>query len=132
MFTRLSVCRKIGGFLGFITALFTALIKAAPEYCSTCTPQNIPGIWDHVFAGVISGFIAAIFVGFIASRRFNYKMQSLLILSVVIGILTGISSGIIAFLLKNMAVIVFGGAVVGIIIGWLICRLICGSSIRRG
>ena len=119
---RTKLCRRFGLFSGAAVGLFLNFLQTPP--CCTPSPLNLA---QCSLYGVIVALTMVLLSAAFTCLVQHLPIKPVLMLAALIGIIVGGLLGPFAYTLPNPFVAMFLCAILGAILGWLICRALCGA-----
>lgn len=109
-----------GGFVGLILGLLHGFV--------CCTPP-VPPTWAQLAVdGMLVALLIMLLTTWFVHVVTHIPAKPLSLLAILIGVLCGLFLGPLAYHLPHVWFAIFVCAVLGAILGWLVCRLLCGKA----
>src|ERR1700729_3896762 len=108
-----------GGFVGILLGLLHDLV--------CCTPPHPPPWSQLALDGLIVAVIAVIIASAFLCLVHRLPVLPVFLLGFLIAILTGVLPGPLAYHLPFPWLALFVCAILGALIGWIVCRIFCGE-----
>jgi hypothetical protein len=116
------LCVKIGAIAGGWVGLLINLLRGF--VCCT-TPQPPPTLIELSGDGVLVALIVSILVAAFICLVGRRSLKPVFALALLIGVVVGAILGPVAYHLFNPGLSVFVCAILGAVLGWLICLILC-------
>lgn len=117
------LCVRLGVAAGGVVGLLVAVLRHA---------DPPPGVPPTFLLLALAGLIAALLGVFIAAGFAclvdHLPVAPVFTLAFLIGIITGVLLGPLAYHIPNPGISVFVCALLGALLGWLVCRVVCGGA----
>jgi hypothetical protein len=117
------LCIRFGLVSGAAVGLLLGLLYG--KVC--CSPPVPPTVWQLSLDGLIVALIAVLLAAAFACLVLPLPIAQVLILAILIGFVVGMLLGPLAYHIPNPGLALFVCAILGAILGWLICRILCGT-----
>jgi len=122
------ICIRLGLIAGAAVGLFINLLHT-PVCCGTQAPLTaVQTIAYGILTALVVNIIAAAFACLL-SRRPN---TVLITIALVLALLAGASLGPVAYALPHPSVAMFVCAILGALLGFMLCWLLCRERFARG
>jgi hypothetical protein len=120
----IKLCLRLGIVAGGAVGVLVGLLHGT-LCCGT--PLVPPPIGQLILAGLIVSLIAVFLAAAFACLVSRLPVQPVFTLALLIGIVVGVLLGPLAYQMPNPGLALFVCAVLGALLGWLICRILCGA-----
>jgi hypothetical protein len=119
------LCLRLGAIAGGSVGLLVGLLHGF--VC--CSPPQPPAIPQLMLYGLIASLIAVFLAAALICLIKKFPVGPVFLLALIIAVIVGLLLGPLAYQIPNPGLALFICAVLGGLLGWIICWLLCG---RRG
>ena len=109
-----------GGFVGILLGLLHGFVCCSPPKPPTWAQLALDGMLVALMIMVLSTW----FIHLVT----HIPAKPLLLLAILIGLLCGLLLGPVAYHLPHPWLALLVCAVLGAVLGWLVCRILCGKA----
>jgi hypothetical protein len=118
------LCLRLGLIAGGAVGLLVGLLHGT-LCCGS--PQGPVPLGQLMLAGLIVSLIAVFLAAAFACLVGYLPIQPVFTLALLIGLVVGVLLGPLAYHMTNPGLALFVCGVLGALLGWLICRILCGA-----
>jgi len=109
-----------GGFVGLILGLLHGFVCCSPP---------VPPTWAQLAVdGMLVALVIMLLTTWFVHIVTRIPAKPLLLLALIVGLLCGLVLGPLAYHLPHVWLPTIVCAVLGGILGWLVCRILCGKA----
>jgi len=121
------LCSRLGLIAGAFVGVLLSLLNA---YTACCGVPVFPPTFgrlalDGLIVALLTLFLAAAFICLVT----HLPIKPVFVLAFFIAFVTGILLGPLAYHIHNPGLALIVCAVLGALLGWLMCRLLCGAQL---
>src|SRR5215469_8196646 len=115
------LCVRLGIASGGGAGILVGLLHGV----NCCSPPPQPPVSQLILAGLIAAFIGVFFAAAIACLVNHLAVSAVFTLAFLIGIISGVFLGPLAYHLPHPWVVFIVCAMLGALLGWLVCLIFC-------
>lgn len=123
------ICTRMGLIAGGFVGVLGSLVRSESTCCGI--PAFPPTFARLALNGIIVALIAVFITAALICLFTHLPARPIFLLALYIGIVTGFLLGWLAYHIHNPGLALLVCAYLGAILGYLICRLLCGGDTRK-
>jgi hypothetical protein len=116
------LCLRLGLTGGGAVGLLLGLLHGT----TCCNPPTPPTTGQLMLGGVLVAVIAELIAAALACLILRLPLAPVFTLALLISIVVGVLLGPLAYYLPNPGLALFICALIGALLGWIICLILCG------
>lgn len=128
MISKIPVCARIGLIAGFFAGLLCSAYGEQPFLSLSGTPlpvATVAGLAPSMMGGLISALMFAVVAALLHVVLFRYRAAPVIWIGIITAIPVGLVAGFLAHSIGTAWLVALVSGLAGLIIGWLVCWLLC-------